>query len=565
MLIILLSSPRRSRSLQCLLHPLLSKRCSQNVRKSGCQLVCGIPGKPISYYVLRITNAAEFLRLWAGYVQPVPTYIFRIKLIIAGLLALRDLMPHFHLRHVMKIKQKRQTVSVHSPNDHSITSILLYRRAIVLLTAIGVIFRSELALLLGSHAFYLLIQRRISLDPLQDILPSGLLGLMIGILVSVPIDSYFWQHFPTWSELSGFMYNVAGGKAADWGISPFHFYFTSSLPRLMFNPMACFLCIPLALSIGPLRKPARDIVLPNIFFIFLYSFQPHKEWRFIVYVVPPLLATAAAGAAWIWTRRSKLLVYRFLSLCLVASTLASFGASFAMLAISRLNYPGAEALNRLHTIADGQKRTVNVHMDTFTCMTGVTHFLENPPPKGISDATIWRYDKTEDKDRLLDPTFWLQFDYVLAESPERVIGKWEIVDTVGGYAGLVLLRPGEPIESTEIEDQNSADAPLQRVLRIRSLDEARKELEPVWSKSRQFTKDIITDLKQTLLRSKATKTWAAVKRSIDELRTSDIQEQQLWAASWSYKTIRRYLTGGWWIKPRMEPKIRILRQQSRAA
>ena len=136
------------------------------------------------------------------------------------------------------------------------------------------------------------------------------------------------------------------------------------------------------------------------------------------------------------------------------------------------------------------------------------------------------------------------------------------MDTVGGYAGLVLLRPGEPTENTEIKDQNSADAPLQRVLRIRSLNEARKELEPVWSNSRRFAEDMITDLKQQPLKSKATKAWAAVKRSVDEFRALDVQEQQLRAASWSYKTARRYLTGGWWIKPRMEPKIRILRQQS---
>ena len=461
----------------------------------------------------------------------------------------------------MKVKQKLQTVSVHSPNDHSLASILLYRRAIVVLTAVGVIFRSELALLLGSHAFYLLIQRRISLDPLQDILPSSLLGITIGILVSVPVDSYFWQYFPTWSELSGFLYNVVDGKATDWGISPFHFYFTSSLPRLVFNPLAFYLCIPIALSIGPLRKPARDIVLPNLFFVFLYSFQPHKEWRFIVYVVPPLLAAAAAGAAWIWTRRSKLLVYRFLSLCLIASTLGSFGASFTMLAISRLNYPGAEALNQLHTVADGTKRTINVHMDTLTCMTGVTHFLESPSTKNILNATVWRYDKTEDPDRLLDPAFWLKFDYALAESPERVIGKWEVVDTVKGYAGLVLLKPGQSVDDTGTRDLDSADAPLQRFLRMRSLYEARNEIEQVLSAIKESGQEIVAEVRRRGLKSKGEKVWKAVKGWADHSRTMDIEQQRIVVGHWTYKTTRRYLTGGWWVKPRMEPKIRILRRE----
>ena len=470
-------------------------------------------------------------------------------------------MPHFHLRHVVVEKKKRQTVSVHSPNPHSLESILQYRRAIVVLSAIGVIFRSELALLLGSHAFYLLIQRRISLDPLQDILPSGFLGIMIGLLVSVPVDSYFWQHFPTWAELSGFMYNIMEGKAADWGTSPFYFYFTSSLPRLIFNPLACYLCIPVALSMRGIRKPARDIVLPNLFFIFLYSFQPHKEWRFIVYAVPPLLSTASAGAAWIWTRRARSLVYRFLSLCLIASVLGSFGASLAMLSISRLNYPGGDALDRLHAIANGEKRTVNVHMDTLTCMTGVTHFLEHPPPKEISNATVWRYDKTEDEDRLLDPTFWLQFDYVLAESPERVIGKWEIVGTADGYAGLTLLRPGQPIEDSEGQDCNSLDAPIQRILRGRVFAKVRSEIGLALNALTHFERGVVEGLQQNGVRSELTRIWKSVKASVEDFSCLSFEEQKLRARIWSYKTTRRYLTGGWWIKPRMEPKIRILQQQ----
>ena len=466
-------------------------------------------------------------------------------------------MPHFLLRHVEVRKGKFQTVSVHSRNSHTIASILLYKRAIVILTAVGVIFRSELALLLGSHAFYLLIQRRISLDPMQDVLPSGVKGLLIGLIISIPIDSYFWQHFPTWAELSGFMYNVVGGKAADWGVSPFYFYFTSALPRLIYNPLALYLCIPVALSMGPLRKPARDIFLPNIFFIFLYSFQSHKEWRFIAYVVPPLLAVAASGASWIWTRRAKSFVYGFLSLCLLASTLASFGASFAMLSISRRNYPGAEALNRLHAMANGEKTMINVHMDAFTCMTGVTHFLENPAPKQISNATLWRYDKTEDTEQLLDPAFWLQFDYVLAESPERVIGKWEVVDTVNGYDGLVLLKPGQPVDDTNATDHNSIDTPLLRMSRLRTFDEAQSGIQSSISSLKDVAQGIINGFRQEGFSIFAKE----LRQGINGFRSLTYHQQQLHAQSWIYETARRYLTGGWWIKPRMEPKIRILRQQ----
>ena len=115
-----------------------------------------------------------------------------------------------------------------------------------------------------------------------------------------------------------------------------------------------------------------------------------------------------------------------------------------MLAVSRLNYPGAEALNRLHELAGNDTGVVKVHMDTLACMTGVTRFMERAPPV-LADAqgAFWVYDKTEDEERLLDPLFWEGFDYALAERPERVIGSWQVLATVEGYAGMAIVRPEE--------------------------------------------------------------------------------------------------------------------------
>lgn len=326
-------------------------------------------------------------------------------------------------------------------------------------------------------------------------------------MLTIPIDSIFWLRFPLWPELVGFYYNAIEGNSADWGTSPWHFYFTNALPRLMLNPLTWQACIPLTLGLKATRKATLDILIPLFAFVGIYSVQPHKEWRFIVYTIPGFTAAAAIGASWIWNRRSKTLVYQFLSLALVASTVASFAVSAGMLALSRLNYPGAEALSRVHELGQGPK-IVSVHMDTLSCTTGITRFLEKPPPQSImsNQGSLWIYDKTEDPQTLLRPAFWDRFDYALAEKPEKVIGRWEIVDTVDGFAGVRILKPDGGIDGF---DKLSVTAKC-------------------------FWKTFQTNPSHTLT--------------------------QLW--QFFELLMRKHITKGWWVGAKMEPRIRILRKQT---
>ncbi|KAI9698376.1 MAG: dolichyl-P-Man:Man(7)GlcNAc(2)-PP-dolichol alpha-1,6-mannosyltransferase [Candelina mexicana] len=380
-----------------------------------------------------------------------------------------------------------------------------FRLSIYLLTLAGVIFRAELAVLLAAQVAYSFVQKRVTLT--REILPAGLGGALIGLLVTVPIDSYFWQSTPLWPELVGFYYNAVQGKSSEWGTSAWHFYIANAVPRLMMNPLTWQLCIPLAVGMKATRKASFDVLIPLAAFIGIYSVQPHKEWRFIVYAVPGLTAIASIGANWIWTRRSKSVIYRFFSLALVASTLGSFAASLGMLAISSLNYPGAEALNRLHELAAGPQRVINVHLDTLSCTTGITRFSQksaNVSP-AVEARPLWFYDKTEDPQRLLSPAFWERFDFALAEKPEKVIGRWEIVDVVEGFTGFAILKPNE---------DSGKGASILAPVGVMILSDASG--------------------RSTLLQ---------LLRGFENF-------------------VRSRITNGWWIGIRMEPKIRIMKKQT---
>jgi alpha-1,6-mannosyltransferase len=324
--------------------------------------------------------------------------------------------------------------------------------SLYLLTIAGIVFRSELAILVATITLYIFATQGVSITGV--IIPAGLGGLIIGLLCTVPLDSFMWQSFPLWPEWTAFYYNTIQGHSADWGVSPWYYYFANALPRLLLNPATYLICIPISVLNVATRKHSLDLLVPLFAFVGIYSFLPHKEWRFIIYIIPGLTGIAAAGASWIWTRRAKSIVYAALSMALVGSVIFSFAASTTILALSSLNYPGGAALDILHHgIEHPQKPHLNVYFDNLACQTGVTRFLESHRGAQTvldvldSEDTLskraWSYDKTEDPSALLDPMFWAKFDYVLAERPEKVIGSWAVAHVVYAFGGVRILKPGE--------------------------------------------------------------------------------------------------------------------------
>jgi alpha-1,6-mannosyltransferase len=379
-------------------------------------------------------------------------------------------------------------------------------QAIALLVFCAAVFRSELAILLAATGLHLLVAGHLSLRALISVFLVAFIG---SLAVSVPIDSHLWQK-PLWPELWGFYYNAVLGSSSNWGVSPWHYYFTSALPRLLLNPLSPVLIV-LAAALPATGRSVRDLIIPSLSFVAIYSLQPHKEARFIFYAIPSLNAAAAVGAHVIFTRRSKSIFYALASFSLTLSVLVSLAGSAGILLISSLNYPGGDALSQLYKLTRTDSSPVlSVHADVLTCMTGLTLFGQNPAGMplalGVPDASqgsalgpLLLFDKTEQDPRLETPQFWQQFDYALTEDPSKLFGDWQAVGLVEGYSGIELLRPGS---------QNKGDIEA----------------------------------------AQASNETAVIGNGA--------------AIATVRETFRRY-TGGWWVGPRMSPRILIMKQSSR--
>lgn len=410
----------------------------------------------------------------------------------------------------------------------------------------GVIFRSEIALLLLTHLLYLLATSRTTLT-FQSIVTMGASAAGVALFISVPLDSYLWQQ-PVWPELSGFIFNAIQGKSAEWGTSPIYVYFTNFLPKLLLNPMILLVGIPLSLYIPSSRRSAAGLVVPNLAFVAIYSFQPHKEARFIIYVVPPLTAAASVAAAYI-TRHRRSLLHRLLHMLFVISIPLSMVASASMLFVSSLNYPGGEALYALHEHLHRKPTTqpIRVHLDVLSCMTGITRFQQDyPSPPFYTAATklilnkhkknvvnllnfrsnlVTIYDKSENETDRVNPEFWAKFDYLITSSPETAVGKWAIVETIYGYAGIEILRPSQnPRENSPIHS---------------------------W----QYT--TLADEHVVFAENNTEKTGVQTHNAagFSEEYKAKIKELGIYGC---VRQAGRLITGGWWIGPRMEAKIWVL-------
>lgn len=264
------------------------------------------------------------------------------------------------------------------------------------------------------------------------------MGTLLGGFTSFCIDSYFWGR-PLIPEIDSFIFNIVQGKSTEWGTEPWDTYFKKYLFQLFRPPVILMLAIP-----GLINDPANDgtkfgdkksvphparyslriLFISSILFIAAMSFQPHKEWRFIVYTIPIFTLQAANGVTNICQKWGLSVLNKVLIFIIGANVITSSLLSLHMGYISSFNYPGGDALQftNNYILENYKNETVSVHMDVPACMTGITRF-------GELDGKFASYDKSEQD---FDIT---NYDIIITHNE---VPNWELLHSSRVFDGISL-------------------------------------------------------------------------------------------------------------------------------
>lgn len=329
------------------------------------------------------------------------------------------------------------------------------------LAFVGVVFRLEigvLAGLIGLVSSLVFGQSNIFVNIIMLVA-----GTLAGLATSFFVDSYFWGYWVI-PELVAFKFNVIDGNASSWGVEPYGAYFTDYLLVWFRPPVVLMLAIPGFLNdpaddgkslikeaekatkenkpivTHPAKNSLRILSISSLLYVLVMSFQPHKEWRFIIYVAPIIILQAANGLANISIKWSLSIFVKLLTLLLIALVYLASILSVFMAYASSYNYPGGYALATLnqHILEQHSTDNVTVHLGVAACMTGALRFGQ------LHNSNVI-YDKTESNEALLN--IWNDFDYLVAEAglrdingPEKLIpfdqSKWELLDVTTAFGGV---------------------------------------------------------------------------------------------------------------------------------
>ncbi|KAJ7503176.1 glycosyltransferase family 22 protein [Mycena galericulata] len=339
-------------------------------------------GRPTGLYYTLLTCSQFHVPFWMGRTLPNMLALFPVNL---SAYLLIDRAPN-------ALKPSQRSVSA----------------SIALIAFSAVVFRAELAALLAA-----LVLQSIYLGhtTFWRAFTVGAVSSLASIALTLAVDSYFWGQPYLWPEWHSIYFNVVEGKSADWGTSPAHAYLTSHLPKLLLSalPLSLFA----ALSSAP--KRLLPLVFPGAVLVSAMSAIGHKEWRFVVYVVPMWNVVASRGLNAMASYRKSSLFGRVLFLGAWGALLVNLGVTVLLTSAGMHNYPGGEAMAILNTHAG--VLPVNAHISNLALQSGAslfTHVHAPPYPPFLApnaSAGEWMYDKTD------APASFAEYTHVIGESP----------------------------------------------------------------------------------------------------------------------------------------------------
>ncbi|KAJ7749245.1 glycosyltransferase family 22 protein [Mycena olivaceomarginata] len=338
-------------------------------------------GRPTGLYYTLITCSQFHVPFWMGRTLPNMFALFPVNLSAYLLIA--------RAPNTLKPSQRSVIVSIAS------------------LVFSAVVFRAEVAALAGALVLQSIYSGHITFWRAFTV---GAISSLASIAFTVSVDSYFWGQPYLWPEWHSIYFNVVEGKSADWGTSPAHAYLTSHLPKLLLS------ALPLSLFAAFSSSPKRlvSLVFPNAVLVGAMSALGHKEWRFIVYIVPVWNVVAARGMSAMVSQRKSSILGRLLFAAAFGALLANLGATALLTVAGMRNYPGGHAMAILNTRASGP---VNAHIANLALQSGAslfTHVHAPPYPAFLaassSSNTSWVYVKTD------NPASFTGYTHLVAES-----------------------------------------------------------------------------------------------------------------------------------------------------
>jgi alpha-1,6-mannosyltransferase len=303
------------------------------------------------------------------------------------------------------------------------------------MTFVTAVFRCDMILMAVPMLLALLVSRKVSFSQLVLV---GVVSSIVSVALTVAVDSYFWnQSKMVWPELEVFYFNAILGKSTEWGTSPFHWYFTSALPRalllfLLFMPFAFVRGFPR--NLNSLRTMIDDQVVgvffPVLFFLIAYSKLEHKELRFVFPAVTVLTGAAALGFTKVLAFIKKSSLGKVGTFILLLVFPFNFIVASNFLLISSFNYPGGVALQKLHEIAPIQEFKQTVHICDLAATSGVSRFVE--------DTSRFTYNKT---DLPQDSETFQQYGFDFTISELKQFSGYELAGEVTSFGGLKFNPP----------------------------------------------------------------------------------------------------------------------------